>query len=1480
MRGARRYADGMRKPIIVAALLVTLAAVTPAQAYGPVHLYADPIYLYGTVPSTVVLGTTVPLRYETNASHGSPMSATIYRVPLELAAALVGEDRPVEPTSARGLDIVTTLSAMPSKEPNQSAERAAILPILTPGFYLVVATVAGQAIASLFDVTSLAIVQNAIAKDRVYYAVDMRTFDRHAGPTSLEFRVGSSTRTLAFGADGLLRDERMLQNQTGIFVARTADGSVAIERFDSNNQGRHSLVFVQTDRPVYRPGQTIALRAVVRDGVIGAYIVPKGTKQIKVTAPDGSIVYDHPAALDAFGVAHATIALPADAAVGTYQLSVGDSYDTVAVAAYKKPEYAITLTPHQRFVIGGDTASFGLQAKYFFGRPAAGMSVHYIVTSEPSFVPFFSPYRFVEMYRLPYRPPEKLFEGGATTAPDGTVSINVPTKRTDTLRELTVEFDASDASGRTVSLRDQLDVTPASFALALVPQDWFAQVGRADAVVVSAKGYDGKVRSNVPVAVTIVGSRWNARAGRMDEVSRETRSVTTDGNGATTIDWTPATGGSYTFTATANDERGYVVTGSTYLWVLDATSSPWFVPVSQPQIVVQKEHYAPGERARVLVTLPHADRDALLFVSTDRIISVRVVHFAAQTTALDIAPPPGAPSFNVTIQLPTAQGVSTAFTTVRVDPPPPALRVSIAPSKARYAPGERATFRVIATDMRGKPVRAELGIGVVDESIYAVQAASTGTQLDAFYGDLAYVYPQFSWYIQPSAGLPIASVRAVAANDRYSVQGQAEKALPEAASANATAIRSNFQDTAYWNPSVVTDEHGNATISFAWPDNLTTWRATGLAVTKATQVGEAQADALVTKDFLVRLETPRFLRAGDTSTIIGIAQGQAVHPNVSMRLAAVPLAGFPQTAHLTLDANQSANASWPITAPGVGAVALTLTGSDGTLNDGTQLRLPLLAGTTAEHVRSAGELPSQGSFTVAVPPGYVAGDVHLMLTPSIVAQLVQGLRLLDVYPYYCTEQTMSAALPAVFIGSMLKRAHLPEPADLSTTQVVKKAIARLAQLQHSDGSWGWWEYDDAHPFMTAYAVYGLAEFKQNGFAVDNTMFNRGVDSLVAQLSSANGDTLRLWGGAQPGSEWNTRAFMLFALAQAAPSRVDSTLLAQTHAHAAQLNPYALAVLGLADHQLGDDEAARAVLDELNERATDDGAFTYWKGDTWHYAWEDDPIETTAYALRLEAALDPSSPRIPRIVAFLRAQQRGSWWYTTKDTAAAIYALAQVVRSESEFHPNETVRVLVDGAVVRTLHVTSPVLDAADASIVVSAGSIHDGSVVTFDRSGSGSLYWSADAVRYVPSNVGQTRDIGSGILSMLFASPPNLSVTRSYDAGHPGPWRVGDQVTVHLTVLAHSDIQYVMIEDPYPAGAEHQDDQGHAADALWNGMQLLDDHAAFFADRLVDGQSLNLSYTLRVTTPGTYTAPAPTAGAMYGPPVSLVGRTDHIEVLP
>lgn len=1396
--------------------------------------------------------------------------AKVYALPLSRAIAYFRNTR--DPAMLTGLSPVRSGSfqALPGGR-TQSLD-AGSLPV---GYYAVSVGDGNMQLCWMFSVSSFGLATVGAGTSAVW-AVDLSTFDHLKQPVSMWVYGQHGERRLAVDADAIAFDTAENGDGGGMVMASAADGSYQIVGEVGSGMAEGGTL-VSTDRPIYRPGQTVNIRAILRDGGVDAYTIPHGQVRLKVSSNDGNrALAERMLRISPFGTVSTSVRLPHDVPIGVYEVSVGPKRPNgyFSVVAYKKPEFTLHVATARPWTIAGDPTTVRVTAKYLFGRPATGLRLHYAMTLLGTYRATVSGWLLPFDQLIASNASESTLDvvtGDATTNAAGEFDLPFAAPVVDRARPIEISVRATDASGRTVSTALALTDHPAAFSVDVQPARWFAAVGQEDDVAIRTRSHDGGIFPSQTLTLTVERLQWNARERRYETTDRQVQTLVTDAAGSATFAWVPPVAATYKFALQGTDEHGRVATASAFTVAATAESAgDNALPDRWLRLVPEKTTLAPGEHARVLVMAPVANRDALVAVCTDRLVRLRLVHISGTAAVIDEAPPPNAAKFSVSVLQGGESGGLSGIARLSVDPPPRRLVVRIVPSKRRYEPGETAGLRIDVRDSAGRPARAEVGIGVVDEAIYALQEERQ-SPFDAFYGYAPgpFAIGQWNMTVQPYRNFTLRTIANVSA--RAAMPPPTASASSDSASVR---VRQNFLDTAFWAPSVLTDERGHAEVSFPWPDDLTTWRATGTAVTTATGIGTGTADALVTKDFLVRLATPRFLRLGDRSTLTGIAQGVTAAPAVTLRLEADALAPQATLQRVWLDVNATGNASWPVYAAQIGTFPATLYGSDVRRRDAMRTSLAVEGATPEEHVVASGS--GSGSARMAVPPGYGAGAVTVTLSPSVLAQLVQSLRLLQVYPYYCTEQTLSAALPALYVERALRRANATSFYDLRTRDVIVKALARLYQLRHLDGSYGWWEHDAAHPFMTAYALYALAEFGKAGYFVGT---GPTVDSLVEQLQASNDDTLRFWGGRQPGSEWNTRAFMLFALADAAPERVDPTMLADARAHAPAMNAYALAVLGLAERLVGDDASARELLRMLDARVVDNGRLAYWPGQTWDYAWEDDPIETTAYALRLQTALEPESPLIPRVVAFLRGQMRGGWAYTTKDTAATIYALSDALPADpNELNPNETVRVTVDGRTVRSLHVTQPILDAADAEVVIPAGEVRNGSVVGVVRSGGGALYWATDFTRYVPPAARAVVDKQTPLLERLFPPQPEVTISRRYVPEQAGPWRVGERIAVEITVTSRRDLQYVAIDDPFPAGAEHPIDQGTAAEYNWSGLQFLDDRATFFADRLDAGETLVLRYALDLTTPGEYTAPATIVSSMYGPPLKALGEPEKVTI--
>jgi len=219
---------------------------------------------------------------------------------------------------------------------------------------------------------------------------------------------------------------------------------------------------------------------------------------------------------------------------------------------------------------------------------------------------------------------------------------------------------------------------------------------------------------------------------------------------------------------------------------------------------------------------------------------------------------------------------------------------------------------------------------------------------------------------------------------------------------------------------------------------------------------------------------------------------------------------------------------------------------------------------------------------------------------------------------------MSRFLPAVTAGRAMARLKIPAPAlESSLPDLVERGLQRLYGFQHEDGGWGWWKYDETHPRMTAYVVYGLAAARDAGYPVDAGTLKAGVARL---------------------REMEPTAFGNFALKQAG-DEARGTARAETDEDRAWL-------------VLAGDRASRA---ELNTT-------------TPQQAWEPE-IRRVALVIRALVCVDRKDPRIAPLVEWLLMNRRGGGWVSTLDTACAVTALTDLLEREA---PKRDARVRVNG----------------------------------------------------------------------------------------------------------------------------------------------------------------------------------------------------------
>jgi len=468
---------------------------------------------------------------------------------------------------------------------------------------------------------------------------------------------------------------------------------------------------------------------------------------------------------------------------------------------------------------------------------------------------------------------------------------------------------------------------------------------------------------------------------------------------------------------------------------------------------------------------------------------------------------------------------------------------------------------------------------------------------------------------------------------------------------------------------------------------------------------------------------------------------------------------------------------------------------------------------------------------------------------------------------------MNSFLPAVQVTQTLKKLNLPVPPELAKElpDVVSKGLERIVNEQHEDGGWGWFGTGKPDPEMTTYVVYGLFQAREAGYEVPDQTLDRGLQMLMGQVGKIKDPSLR--------------AYVVYVLSLSANHR-DVLLKAAlpTYDERDKLSPTGLAMLALTMQRLGNQDEAQVLLNLLAKHAHRAAAMAYWSDKAKYEEWSCNQVEITAWALRAFLALDPQHPLVAESVRFLVTHRRGEGWDSSKDTAAATIALAGYVSSSGEAHPRYRLQVWVNGSSVRTATVEPKDLDAPDLVIKLKAKDLRIGpNQIRIAKDGAGVLWYSA-ALRYyttaepVPSS-GRDLTVRRSYWRLVGRTQRDGSITYvPVRLGEGEELRAGEVFEVRLDLRLRLPAEYVVVEDPLPAGCEViTEGDEYSWNYWWSGQEIHDDHMALFMRWANTGRS-KLTYRLRAELPGDLHVMPTRIYGMYLPDLAGNGREDRMTV--
>ncbi|NPD14485.1 alpha-2-macroglobulin family protein [Xinfangfangia sp. D13-10-4-6] len=1289
-------------------------------------------------------------------------------------------------------------------------------------------------------------------------------------------RANSPLGRATTDAEGYARFDAGLMRGTGgaspsLIVVRDGETDISFlsltdPEFDLSDRGVEGRepappvdVFLTTERGAYRAGETVYATAIARDpkaeAVTGLPLTailsrPDGvehSRQLLSDAGAGGYVFELPIA--------------GSAPRGTWSLAIFADTEgqalrrtTFLVEDFLPERIDFTLDAGEEdLTLAYPIMNVSLQAKYLFGAPAADMAVESEIYLRAANGLKAWPGYIFGRYDQPF---STVMQGNAPTQTDseGNAELDpglpeISEEAGDRPLTATLVVRVAEGSGRPVERRVEKLVTPARAMIGVKPEfDGVVGRGQEARFLLQGVGADQKPAAmQVKWTLTRVENDWQWYQSYGSWYWEPVTNRTPIAEGEATlggadpvaisaaVDW-----GNYELKVERID--GVTTETSTEFWAgwyapADATATPDTLELSLDQPA-----YKSGDTAELRI-VPRAAGTALITVLSNRLIHMEAVEVKEGENVIPL---------NVTDEW--GAGVYVTASVLR----PMDVAAGRVPSRAlglSYAsvdPGKRALTTTIEVadevDPRGPmdvAVKVE-GVEPGETAYVTIAAVDEGIlNLTGFKAP----DPKGHFFGQRKLGIGIHDVYGRLIDGLNGAEGEVRSGGDAAAQARLQTPPPTEELVAYFTGPVTVDADGYARTTFQLPSFNGSVKVMALAWSK-TGVGQADKNVLVRDPVVVTASLPRFLAPGDQSRLL-LEIVHASGPSGEMKLAVasddLTLGELPAT--VTLADKGKAEFSVEVIAGGVGVsdISVTLTTPDGKeLVKG--LKIPVQVNDPEIAKISRFDLKAGESFTFdeAVFADMVRGTGKSVMAIGPLARLnAPGLLAsLDRYPYGCTEQMTSRAMPLIYFDQVARAMDL-EHAD-NIQKRIDEAVSEILMNQGSGGGFGLWGPSSGDLWLDAYVTDFLSRARAQGYAVPDLAFRNALSNLRNRVNyAANFDAETRDGGTD-------LAYALMVLAREGAAAIGDLRYYADVKGDDFATPLAQAQIGAALASYGDQARADAMFRKAGARVL--------------ALPGDDPAQV------------------------LRAD-----YGTTYRDSAAILTLAVEAGSTAINREELVNRIALRQGHLSTqeatwaLMATNALIDAPDVSGVTIDGQAASGPLVRVLEDGSAPV---------VVKNDGQDTYLTVTTFGVPAEAEPaggnGYAITRNYytlDGEAVGLDGVvtGNRYVVELEVTPWDYSEgRLIIADPLPAGFEIDNPNlisgGDTAQLAWLNALGQTAHSEFRQDRFItqvdwsSRESFRVAYIVRAISPGNYHHPAASVEDMYRPDYRARTGTGRLTV--
>ena len=753
-------------------------------------------------------------------------------------------------------------------------------------------------------------------------------------------------------------------------------------------------------------------------------------------------------------------------------------------------------------------------------------------------------------------------------------------------------------------------------------------------------------------------------------------------------------------------------------------------------------------------------------------------------------------------------------------------------------------------------------------------------------------------------------------------------------------IRENFAETAFFYPQLRTNETGEISISFVLPESLTRWKFMGLAHTRNVDYGKIEATATASKEFMLQPNMPRFVRVGDKANIAASLMNlsdKGVKGTVRMELfnPETEKVFYSQKQKFDVKGGETGHVNFTFEVSDKYAVMACRMVADGdTFSDGEQRYIPVLTdkqwvtetvplnvnGEGAhtfslenlfnKHSKTASEQRLTVEFT-AHPAWYAVQALPVVAHPqnedalswatayyahSLAAYIVkENPRIKQVFDSWKaqggTKETFMSNLQKNQELKNILLAETPWLAEATNEAEQKQRIAtlfdlntmnsqlavsveKLGELQNADGAWSWYKGMQGSRYVTTQVMEMLVRLNalthQDADSRMQPMIQKGFEYLGKQAAeeykSMKEAEKKGAVGIRP-SEQVLRYLYICALDGKAPvdEKVNRYFIDKLSGEGKELTIYGKALGAIILQQSGKVAEARLFMQSLMEYSVvTDEMGRYFDTPKARYSWFSYKIPTEVAAMEAIQRITKDTKAIDEMKRWLLKQKQTQTWETPIATADAVYALMATGASDLLANTGG-VEITLGKEVIRT-----PADNAIGYIKKTVSGDVMNIKKVSVDKEGTG-MGWGAVYAQYLES-MDQIGEQGNG-----------LSVSRQLYKGdealnESAPLKVGDRITVRLTVKADRDMDFVQIKDDRAACMEPL--QAVSGFRWGNGLGYYqatkDASTQFFIDQMRKGTYV-IEYQVYVNRTGEYQAGIATVQSAYAP--EFGGHTGGYRVM-